>query len=348
MTLADRLRARISAEGPITVHDFMEAALYDPEDGYYAKGPRIGGEGADFYTASNVSLFPHALGRFVKAAKERMDGVGRVVELGAGEGDLAKRLGFDITVVEVSAGLAKKQEAVGLQVVRGLGELREAPTIFIANEVLDALPVHRVVMTSAGLRELRVDASFREVEGPLSPALGEAAERFAWLPLGARAEVNLAARELLAAMARAGPKSLALFLDYGAQSAERIYGERAMDGTLRGFRAHRVTSPFEQPGEQDITADVDFSWIATLALEAGYAPAGLMPQGEFLADLGLVDDMQAALARGDTQSYLAGKNLLMPTGMGERFQALLLARGVPIAPPLPGFRKDIYPGASRR
>ncbi|MFA5860861.1 MAG: SAM-dependent methyltransferase [Candidatus Thermoplasmatota archaeon] len=348
MTLAQRLHARIVADGPITVRDFMDAALYDADEGYYSKGPRIGGEGADFYTASNVSLFPNALGRFVKAAVERMGGVARVVELGAGEGDLAKRLGFEITVVEVSAGLAKKQEAMGLQVVRGLDELREAPTIFIANEVLDALPVHRVVMAVSGLRELYVDASFREVEGALSPALDTAARRLAWLPIGARAEVNLAARELLVAMARAGPKSLALFLDYGARQSERLYGEHAMDGTLRGFRAHKVTPPLERPGEQDITADVDFSWIATLAAEAGYASAGIMLQGEFLADLGLVDDLQAALARGDMQAYLAGKNLLMPTGMGERFQALLLARDVHADPPLPGFRKDIYPGASRR
>jgi SAM-dependent MidA family methyltransferase len=347
VSLADDLRARIAADGPVRVRDAMELALYDPERGYYAKGPRIGGEGADFYTASNVAAFPRALSRFVKEAIDRMGGA-RVVELGAGEGDLATKLGYDVTVVEVSAGLAKKQEAVGLQVVRGLGELRAAPTVFVANEVLDALPAHRVVMTERGLEECYLDPELREVAGPLSPELEVAAKRLAWLPVGCKAEVDVDARALLDAMDRAsGGRALALFLDYGG-APQQLYGEAKPDGTLRGFRQHRVVPAFEAPGEHDVTADVDFPWIVDLARAAGFEPGGLVPQGEFLADLGLLDDMQAALGRGDMQGYLAAKNLLMPGGMGERFQALLLARGVPATPPLPGFRKDIYPGASRR
>jgi SAM-dependent MidA family methyltransferase len=325
----------------------MEAALYDPDEGYYARGPLIGGEGADYYTASQVSLFPHALARFVKAAVERLDGA-RVVELGGGEGDLASKLGFDVTVVELSAGLAARQEARGLQVERSLDALRPAPTVVVANELLDALPVHRVAMTETGPRELRVDASFREVEAPLPAALEPAASRLAFLPAGARAEVCLDAGPLLDALARAAPRCIALFLDYGAPKPEAMFGERAMDGTLRGFRDHRVRPPLEAPGDQDMTADVDFAWIAQLAAKRGFGVAGPVSQGEFLADLGLVDDLEAALARGDAPAYLAGKNLLLPTGMGDRFQALLLTRGAPTQPPLPGFRKDPYPGPSRQ
>jgi SAM-dependent MidA family methyltransferase len=148
-------------------------------------------------------------------------------------------------------------------------------------------------------------------------------------------------------MARAAPRAIALFLDYGG-APERLYGEHAPGGTLRGFHQHRVVEPFERPGDQDVTADVDFPWIATLASEAGWAVAGQRPQGEFLADLGLVDDLMGALQRGDMDAYLAGKNLLMPTGMGERFQVLALARDAPTDPPLPGFRPDLMPGPSRR
>lgn len=334
MTLADDLRARIERDGPIRVRDFMEAAL----TAYYSAGPEIGAKG-DFYTASNVSLFPHALARFVKAAIARLDNVARVVELGGGRGDLAKQLGVDITVVEPMAGMAKSQEARGLQVVPSLAALRPVPTVFVANELLDALPVHRVHGTAEGAREGYVSwdgGAFRETLGPLSdPRLPTD------VPEGSVVEVSLAAADLLDAIAKAAPRSIALFLDYASPGPKP-------GGTLRGFHEHRVADPFERPGEQDITADVDFAHVARLATERGFDVLGERGQGEFLADLGLLDDMMAAMGRGDTQAYMAGKNLLMPGGMGERFRVICLGRGVGAKPPLPGFRADIYPGASRR
>ncbi|HVM44808.1 MAG TPA: SAM-dependent methyltransferase [Candidatus Thermoplasmatota archaeon] len=333
MSLADELRARIERDGPMRVRDFMERALAE----YYGRGPDIGAEG-DFYTASNVSLFPHALSRFVKAAIERME-TARVVELGGGRGDLAKHLGVDITIVEPMAGLAAKQEARGLQVAASLGELRPAPTVFVANELLDALPVHRVHGTAHGPREGYVtwsEGAFHETLGRMSdPRLPTD------VPEGAVVEVNLAAGDLLDAMAAVAPRFLALFLDYAAPPPRA-------GGTLRGFHRHRVTGPWERPGEQDVTADVDFAHVARLARERGLDVHGERAQGEFLADLGLLDDMMGALSRGDTAAYMAGKNLLMPGGMGERFRVLLVGRGVAREPPLPGFRADIYPGVSRR
>ena len=334
MSLADELRARIEREGPMRVRDFMEAAL----TAYYSRGPEIGAKG-DFYTASNVSLFPHALARFVKAALGRLDNVARVVELGGGRGDLAKQLGVDITVVEPMAGMARRQQARRLDVVPSLAALRAVPTVFVANELLDALPVHRVHGTAEGAREGYVSWSggrFIETLGPLSD------ERLPHeVPEGSVVEVNFAAGDLLDAMAKAAPRSIALFLDYASAGPKP-------GGTLRGFHEHRVTDPFERPGEQDVTADVDFAQVARLARERGFDVLGERAQGEFLADLGLLDDMMAALARGDTDAYMAGKNLLMPGGMGERFRVLCIGRGVAPEPPLPGFRADIYPGASRR
>ncbi|HUR69344.1 MAG TPA: SAM-dependent methyltransferase [Candidatus Thermoplasmatota archaeon] len=336
MPLADELRARIEKDGPMTVRDFMAAAA----QAYYARGPDIGAEG-DFYTASNVSLFPLALSRFVKGALARMDGIARVVELGGGRGDLASQLGVDITVVEPSVGLAKKQEARGLQVASSLGELRPRPTIFVANELLDALPVHRIHMTPEGAREGYVvwrDEEFVETTGPLT--LGPASVP-SDLQEGDVAEVCVEAGALLDAMAVAAPRCIALFLDYAA-------GPPRPGGTLRGFSKHQVTSPLRAPGEQDITADVDFAAIERLALARGFEVLGARSQGEFLADLGLVEDMMSAMGRGDHDAYAAGKSLLMPTAMGERFRVLCLGRGVAKEPPLPGFRADLYPGASRR
>lgn len=335
--LMERVASRIEQEGPLRVRDFMEMALHDPREGYYAKGPKIGAEG-DFYTASHASLFPVALARFVHDASARLGGA-RVVELGGGAGHLAAALGAPVTVVEPSAGLAEAQRARGLHVVASLDELRPAPTVFVANEVLDALPVHRLLGTAEGVREGYLDhedGKLVEVPGPLStPRLEEAAERLAPVLTEGRAmEVCLDAEALLAGMARAAPHAYALFLDYGDEPDVLA----RPGGTLRGFREHRVTDPFDAPGEQDVTADVDFPWIEALALRAGWTGHARRAQGELLADLGLVDDLAQALARGDVNAYLAGKNLLMPTGMGERFQALLLARHAPLDPPLAGYR----------
>ena len=332
MSLGDELRKRIERDGPMRVRDFMAEALTV----YYGRGPAIGAEG-DFFTANNVSLFPHALARFVKGALARVE-TARVVELGAGRGDLAASLGVDVTVVEPMAGMAKAQEARGLQVVPALAQLRPGPTVLLANEVLDALPVHRVTMTPEGLREAYVDVRdgrFVETLGPLTVGVKPT------LAPGQTREVCLDARGLLEAMASVAPRGIALFLDYAA-------GPPTSAGTLRGFHEHRVTDWRERPGEQDITADVDFAHVAQLAREAGWDVLGERAQGEFLADLGLLDDMMGALSRGDTQAYLAAKNLLLPTGMGERFRVLCLGRGVAKDPPLPGFRADTFPGASRR
>lgn len=338
-TLAERLRDRIEREGPITARDFMEAALYDPEGGYYAKGPSIGERG-DFYTAANVSLFPHALRRFVDAAVARLEGA-RVLELGGGAGELAAKMGRPVTVIEPSAGLAAAQRARGLDVVRALDELKPAPSVVLANEVLDALPAHRIVATESGLFEARVawrDGAFVETSGELSPAVRDEARALALEP-GQAAEVCLDAARLLADLAKAAPRCIVLFLDYGRDGP---------GDSLRGFCEHRVTSAYDAPGEQDVTADVDFSRVQRQALAQGYDIIGHTTQGELLADLGLVDDMTSAMARGDMQAYLAGKNLLLPGGMGERFRALCVSRDAAVKPPLPGFRKDIYPGASRR
>lgn len=334
--LADDLRARIKRDGPMRARDAMALCL----DAYYARGPAIGERG-DFYTAANVSLFPHAMRRFVDAAIERLGGHARVVEIGGGSGELAAKLARDATIVERSPTLRASQEARGLRTVASLADLgAPGPTVVLANEVLDALPAHRVWMTSDGPREGYValrDGKLVEEAGPLSPEVASFVP--AGLEPGDKCEVNLASRGLFADLAKATTKCVAVFLDYGIGASR---------DTLRGFRDHQVTHWLDAPGEQDVTADVDFALMATFAKEAGFDVLGPVAQSEFLGDLGLVDDLTSALSRGDTQAYLAGKGLLLPGGMGEKFRAMALVRGAPTEPALAGFRKDIYPGPSRR
>src|SRR5438552_3394882 len=207
--------------------DFAASCL----DAYYAKGPSIGGERGDFYTAANVSLFPHAIGRFVDAAIERLGGAGvRVVELGGGTGELAARLARDITIVEPSPSLRAAQQARGLRSVPSLADVPQGPTVVLANEVLDALAPHRVWRTTEGPRESYVawrDGRFVEEPGPLSPEVAPFVP--AALEVGAKTEIGLGARELLASLAKATTSCIAVFLDYARDEPR---------DTMRGFREH--------------------------------------------------------------------------------------------------------------
>lgn len=340
------LQAVSDAGGRMSVRDFLALAL----DAYYASGPKIGAEG-DFYTSANVSVFPRALRRFATDALARLGKGARIVELGGGTGKMAAALKLDVTVVEPSQTLAESQRALGLRVVSSLADLEPAPTLFLANEVLDALPVHRIHHTPDGMREGIVelrDGLIVETTAPIElPALADAAKRLEPIvPVGCAAEVNLDARKILAQMAKASTSAIALFIDYGGREGE-TYGDFRPHGTLRGFRDHRATDWWDSPGAQDVTSDVDFDHVERVARVLGWEPVGYRLQGEFLMDLGLVDDMMQAMSDGHTSTYLAAKNLLLPGGMGERFKALALARGVPATPPLPGFREGIYGGDAR-
>ena len=202
--------------------------------------------------------------------------------------------------------------------------------VIYANELLDALPTHAVVMTDSGLREVfvdYVDASGRFVEHlrePSTPRLAEYLSRAgAIMHHGARAEVNLSAEDWIKAAAGSLRQGFMVVIDYGHED-DSLYGGSHAAGTLTSFQRHTQMADFlEDPGERDITAHVDLTALTSTAQRAGLDVLGRLDQTYFLLGLGVADLENATL-----QQRLAVKTLLMPGGLGSTHKVLIFGRGV--------------------
>lgn len=346
--LARILRERIQASGPIPFHDFMEAALYDPEHGYYSRGPRIGGEGADFSTSVSFPSFRAAIGRLVRRAHAALGAPDafRVVELGAGTGALARAVTedwrahhpgtpLDYVTVERSPVLRARQAAVpGVRGVARAADLEPAPCLVFGNEVLDALPVRRVMGGPEGaLLEIFVDwdartGRFRE---RLLPPADEAGLRAGLARVGVApqrgqiVEVAPALDAFVREAARLPDPGFLVFVDYG-DPAPALYAPSRINGTLAVYKAGgRFHEWGEGVGERDLTADVDFTTVALAARDAGMEEVAFTSQEEFLHALGIDE-----LGLPDEVRMVAGA-----AGLGSAFHVAVFGRGAPA--PLEGF-----------
>ena len=375
--LVARLRAEIADGGPITFARFMERVLYEPGHGYYRRPEPGPGRAGDFLTAPEAHpIFGAVLGRL---AEQAWDALGRpspftITEQGAGTGALATGLlaglrdlgspmldGLRYRPVEVElarlAALRARLEADGLT-----GHLDEdvAPVdavetgAVIANEVLDALPVHRVVGRRDGLHELLVDATaggFVAIEAP--PTTPELAARLAAegveLADGQVTEVCLGIDGWLEGAARHLARGVVILVDYADEPAA-LHGNARPTGTLRAFARHAVgADPFRHVGRADLTATVDLAAVRTAAARAGLEPVGETTQAELLASIGTGELTSSYLRRpGATledalllRSALA--RLLDPREMG-RFRVLVFGRGLPPGTRLPGLERIVRPG----
>jgi SAM-dependent MidA family methyltransferase len=379
--LAGWIQDEIERDGPITFARFMELALYMPGHGYYRRPePGPGTVGADFLTAPEAHpIFGAAIGRLLEQAWNTL---GRpspftVTEPGAGTGALAAGLlgglrdmgsplfeairyhPVEVEIARVDA-LRERLAADGLgpSLVTVDGEHRGTvgTGAVIANEVLDALPVHRVVGRNGGLRELLVTLdnyghlAWLEAE-PTTPALTErlAAEGVT-LADGQVTEVCLALDGWIADATRHLARGLLVIVDYAAEPAD-LHGAAHPDGTLRAFARHAVGSdPFRHIGRQDLTATVDLAAVRSAAQRAGLVPTGETTQAELLARVGTTDLTDAYLRRpGVTlQDALALRSAvarLMDTrGMGG-FRVLVFGRGLPEGLSLPALERVPRPGA---
>lgn len=339
--LAQEIKAEIRAKGPLTFRDFMERALYAPGKGFYAKGPAIGTPEAAFSTSAKFDAFAFALARAIRDADRRAGETLRVVELGGGTGELAERIlarlgeGREYVVVEASAGLRERQAARGVRAVARATELAPAPSIVIGNEVLDALPVRRVVGDGkGGLLEVHVALDARgdlvEKLGPLAdPRAGERLAREGIsLARGQVADVCVEIDDLVRDAARLVSRGYLVLIDYG-DDAERVYAPERLNGTLKAFRAQRaVYDAFDAVGDTDLTADVDFTAVARAALDAGLVDAGRARQGPWLASLGIAEHPDASEVDA----------LTSPSGLGSAFDVACFK--TPGLPDAPGFVDD--------
>lgn len=361
--LAGRIRDEIAAApaGRIPFARYMELALYAPGLGYYSAGSQKFGERGDFVTAPELSpLFARCLAH--QCAQVLAETGGALLEFGAGSGALASGLLTALAdlgalpsayfILEVSADLRVRQaEAVAAldpALAARVQWLDRLPAGFrgvvVANEVIDAMPVHRFRMVDGVAREVWVTAAgdgFRETLA--DPAEARVAARLAalaarGLPDGFAAECNLAADDWVAALGGMLEVGAAFIIDYGFPAAEYYHPQRA-EGTLMCHYRHRAHGdPYFLPGLQDITAHVDFTALAEAALAAGLAVAGYTSQANFLLATGITEALAAA-AGDDPRRQLAlaatTKKLLMPHEMGELFKVMALTRGVD--GPLQGF-----------
>jgi SAM-dependent MidA family methyltransferase len=342
-------------DGLLPFDRFMELALYAPGLGYYAAGARKLGPGGDFVTAPEISpLFGRCIARQCAEVLEALGG-GDILELGAGSGKLAVdlltelgsagRLPGRYLILEPSGDLRERQRALLCERVPALSErvywLGRLPSRFsgvvLGNEVLDAMPVHRFSVREDGsVAEVLVrpegEAWDEVLADPRSPGLADAVAKLQAGGLarepGYSSEINLRLGPWTEALATSLERGLALLIDYGYPRSEYYHPARG-GGTLMCYYRHRGhADPYVHIGLQDITAHVDFSALSDAARRAGLEVAGFTTQAHFLIGCGL-DSLLAELAGGDAapDAMLGARQLVMPSGMGERFRVLGAAKG---------------------
>ena len=357
---SDRLSAVIrdeirAAGGWISFARFMELALYAPGLGYYVAGAAKLGADGDFVTAPEISpWFGRTLSRPIAQWLET--GNDEILELGAGSGAMAAdvlgelhslgRLPRRYLILETSPQLVQRQRETLRRRQPALCDRVEWPDalptdfegVIVANEVLDALPVHVLAWREAGLFERGVGwrDRFEWIEQPLSSsALRSAAEA---IDVGDSyvSEISLAGPALVRSLAATLRRGALLLIDYGFGQREFYHPQRSA-GTLMCHYRHRAhDDPFFLPGLQDMTAHVDFTAIAGAGIDAGLKLLGYTTQTQFLINCGITGLLGQPVESMSSFTAMAGvQKLLSPAEMGELFKVIALGRGVDA--PLVGF-----------
>lgn len=345
--LKQKLVEHIRETGPMTVADFMAACLYDPDDGYYATRPSLGGAGADFLTAPEASqMFGELIGLW---CAHEWDVLGKpalnLIELGPGRGVLmqdawraTQRIeGFheavNIVFIETSAPLREAQgERVPLaEWGERLEDAPPGPSLIIANEFLDCLPIRQFMRGADGWHEKLVGLNEAEqlvfgLSAPL-PAPDDDVQEGAVREIapGLDALIYEIEQRLHAAPGRA------LLIDYGYVTPEGA-------DTLQALQRHAKADPLGEPGEADLTAHVDFARVVHLATEAGLQVHGPLQQRQFLKALGIdvrVDMLTSANPSHGPRVARELHRLTHPDEMGALFKVVCLSS--PNLPPPAGF-----------
>lgn len=338
----------------------MASVLYAPGLGYYSAGAAKFGEAGDFVTAPEISsLFGRTLARAIADDVMGMD----LLELGAGSGKMAAdilvelnaldRLPAHYFIVELSADLRERQHALIEHRLPELASrvvwLERLPETFsgviVANEVMDALPVHVIRRTPDGLLERGVTIAgngFGWREKPLTEGMLYEAARRADLPHNYTTEFNLAADALLRSLASMLERGYIYIIDYGFDAAQYHHTQRSEGTLMCHYRHHAHSDPFFLPGLQDITTHVNFTALAAAADANGLRLCGYTTQANFLMDAGIIEMMNETQV-DDVSRYLPQANqvqrLLSPAEMGELFK--VIAFGKPCERALPGFKRDL-------
>ncbi len=359
-TLAARLRERIRNEGPITFYDWMKAALYDPRDGYYCRvNKNKWGREGDYRTSpERCSLFAATFaGYFARLYED----IGRpaqwtIVEGGAGDGRFAEGVlqtlqrsfpavfaATSYVIDEVSlhsrAVARQRLDLFADQVAfKELADTEIDPGVFFSNELLDAFPVHRVTVNRGLLQEFYLDVGDSgNFEWLLDNPSLKLSARFSKyfeecgieLGEGQIAEVNLEIEEWLRSIAEKMRKGFVVTVDYG-RTAEDLYSPLAtQNGTLRGFHRHMLSEDLlARPGEQDLTATVNWSSVKSVGARLGFEVVEFEQQDRFLLAAGLLEQLEVELRQCKSEAArlrltTAAREMILPDSMASHFQVLV-------------------------
>ena len=357
--LVQAIIARIEQRGGLIGFDeYMQMALYETGLGYYsAATPKFGAQG-DFVTAPEISpMFGFCLAQQVNALVTQ-GCQARILEFGAGSGKLCAQIlnsspGLEhYHILDLSAELKQRQQRylraqLSAELFHKIDWLSSLPTDFdgivLANEVLDAMPVH-IVQKQGDWMELGVGydgqsftwQSFAPGK-PVLDAIRSIEARLGELPDNYCSELNLNYPAWFNALAQSCKRAVVLIIDYGYEQAHYYHPARSR-GSLTCHYRHRVhNDPLIYPGLQDITAFVDFDACADAAENAGFVLTGLVPQGQFLLANGLLEEAQRQTLDSDTVTQLAVsqqvQTLSQPQEMGEKFKVLAMQNNLALEMP---------------
>ncbi|WP_018997664.1 class I SAM-dependent methyltransferase [Hirschia maritima] len=343
-SLETRIKSLIQTNGPISISVFMQLALFDRKQGYYATRPGIG---RDFITAPEISqVFGELLGVWAAYEWQQLGcpSTFHLIELGPGRGTMIRDIwratskiqGFNdaaqVHLIEPSLALRKKQaDTLGLELtpewVDDLADIPDGPTLIIANEVLDCLPIRQFVQKHDKWHERQIGLDDKNcftfgLSGPINSAKDQAL--LEELPRNQSIiEISTALDAYIQQISErlAQGNSRVLFIDYGPASS------RPAD-TFRAYANGKQIDPLTQVGKTDLTADVDFTEVSKSAQNHNLDVSGPISQGWFLGSMGGVErinqlmDQNPSLADNIAEG---GTKLMSPEHMGERFQAICLS-----------------------
>lgn len=349
--LKQKIIERIKSEGPISFESFMEMCLYYPELGYYAKDSTKIGKTGDFYTSPHLhSIFGAMLGKQMIEMWDFMKRPDpfRIVEMGAGMGYLAKDIldylkGKEIfdhlsyTIVELNPYVKTSQQLLlkdFIEKIEWFSDLRDTGLVtgcFLSNELFDAFPVRLVEMDNE-LQEIYVSVSGEDFTEVKRPCGNEVAAYFKSIPVeitnGYRTEVNLKLKDHVNDINSSLNNGFVITIDYG-HAALDYYSEERNRGTLLCYYQHQINeNPYQNIGEQDLTAHLNFSALRNWAEEAGINTCGFCPQGTYLVSLGIDEVITELFGPDPDPIELARmKGLLIPQGMGGSHKVMIQYKG---------------------
>lgn len=359
----------IRERGPIPFSRYMELCLYHPQLGYYSRNVEQFGKAGDFYTSSDVhAVFGRLMARQFEEMWRLMGSPAQVeiLELGPGRGLFAQDVlawsekkfpdffsAFHCTLMESSPGLCQRLQgtlsrylesgktSLAIQGTIAVSRQEEpiahtlapdVPIIVFANEFFDAFPVG-ILSSEGALRIAEKDGRFYESWAePSKPELHFLDHYGVHPEPGERIEVSLAAQQYLSAVAKAAHRGFLLIIDYGYTRQEQLAGRHR--GTLMTYRQHSASgNPYEAPGEQDITAHVNFTALASAAERNEMNVQPLVTQSQFLLGIGESNQFADAfeecrVPQERAKVALQLKHLITPEGMGETFRVMVATKGI--------------------